>query len=206
MAVRTIGDVARCPRTLLVRALGPSLGAHLQALARNDDDREVVPERETKSIGAEETFAPTCTRERPASASSCASPTAPRHVSARRSIVARTVTLKVRFGNFETKTRARTLPEATDLTALVADTARALLDRFDVDRGVRLLGVSLSHLERAGAVQQVLRRSTKTRDAVDAHGSTSVPRSNVPPTRCVPASVTTRCSRPSLLDPTTDVR
>ncbi len=56
MGVRTIGDVARLDEAILVRALGSSLGAHLSALARNDDERDVVPDRDTKSIGAEETF------------------------------------------------------------------------------------------------------------------------------------------------------
>ncbi len=56
MAIRTIGDVARLSEPVLVGALGPSLGRHLLNLARNVDDREVVTERETKSIGAEETF------------------------------------------------------------------------------------------------------------------------------------------------------
>jgi DNA polymerase-4 len=69
-------------------------------------------------------------------------------------LVARTVHLKVRFGDFETKTRARTLSEATDLTAVVIETARALLAGFSVERGIRLLGVSLSQLERADNVQQ----------------------------------------------------
>ena len=70
--------------------------------------------------------------------------------------VARTVTLKIRFADFETRTRARTLPVATDLTATVADTARELLEHFDVARGVRLLGVSLSRLEHAAEIQQSL--------------------------------------------------
>ena len=56
IGMRTIGDVARADEQGLVAALGSNLGAHLYALARNDDPREVVPERDAKSIGAEETF------------------------------------------------------------------------------------------------------------------------------------------------------
>jgi DNA polymerase-4 len=156
MAIRTIGDVARLPEDVLVRALGASLGGHLHALARNEDERAVEPEREAKSIGAEETF-DTDLRTRVACERELArlSDRAAGRLRAA-DLVARTVTLKIRFGNFETKTRARTLPEATDLTSLVTETARALLAGFEVERGIRLLGVSLSQLERGVAVQQVL--------------------------------------------------
>jgi DNA polymerase IV len=155
MGVRTIGDVAELPEDALVAALGAALGRHLHQLAHNDDDREVVTDRAVKSIGAEDTFdtdvytLEACGRELVRLAD---------RVGTRlrdAGLVARTVTLKIRFGNFETRTRSRTLPEPTELTATVAHTARALLDGFAVERGVRLLGVSLSHLDCADEVQQV---------------------------------------------------
>jgi DNA polymerase-4 len=153
MGLRTIGDVAAADQDVLVRTLGSSLGRHLFALARNDDPRAVVPEREAKSIGAEETFAAdlhtaaqcerelvrltdrACARLRTAGSS------------------ARTVNVKIRFGDFETRTRARTLAEATDVSTVVLDVARDLLAEFDVGRGVRLLGVSLSQLDDAATTQ-----------------------------------------------------
>src|ERR1019366_456128 len=57
LGVRTIGELADLPEASLQRALGRAHGAHLSALARNDDDRAVEPERRVKSIGHEETFA-----------------------------------------------------------------------------------------------------------------------------------------------------
>jgi DNA polymerase-4 len=156
MAIRTIGDVARLDEQVLVGALGRAQGAHLFALAHNRDDRAVETERETKSVGAEETFdrdlhnATDCRRELLRLADRAAS----RVRSA--GLVARTITLKIRFADFETRTRAKTLPEATDLTATIAETAVALLDGFEFGRGVRLLGVSLSKFEPADAVQQAL--------------------------------------------------
>ena len=144
MGLRTIGDVGALDETVLVRALGQSLGAHLYALAHNDDDRAVVAERETKSVGAEETFAadlrtgPACDRELVRLADK---------VGARlrqAELAARTITLKVRFTDFETRTRARTLPNATDISAVVLETARELLAEFDLARGIRLLGISCS--------------------------------------------------------------
>ena len=156
MALRTIGDVAATDEQVLVASLGSSLGRHLHALARNDDAREVAPEREAKSIGAEETFAADlhtiaeCERELVRLADrACARLRAS-------ALGARTVNVKIRFGNFETRTRARTLPEATDVSTVVLDIARDLLAEFDVGRGIRLLGVSLSQLDPAAATQTVL--------------------------------------------------
>jgi DNA polymerase-4 len=153
MGMRTIGDVAEASEPALVGALGSSLGSHLHALARNDDPRPVVPEREAKSIGAEETFGAdlhtvaACERELVRLTDrACARLRAA-------DLTARTVNVKIRFATFETRTRARTLPEPTDVSTVVLDVARELLREFDVGRGVRLLGVSLSQLDTIAAVQ-----------------------------------------------------
>jgi DNA polymerase-4 len=156
MGLRSIGDVAVLDEQSLVRVLGSSLGRHLHALANNDDGRAVVPERDAKSIGAEETFATDlhtfaeCERELVRLADrACA-----RLRGA--GLTARTVNIKIRFGDFETRTRARTLPEPTDVSTVVLDVARELLAEFDVGRGVRLLGVSLAQLDSVSVVQSTL--------------------------------------------------
>jgi DNA polymerase IV len=156
MGIRTIGDVAALDEQALVQTLGVSLGAHVSALSRNDDLRAVVPEREVKSIGAEETYAhdlrtaPECERELVRVADrACARLRASR-------LTARTVNLKIRFADFETRTRARTLPDPTDVSTVVLGVARELLAEFDARRGVRLLGVSLSQLAAGSAVQETL--------------------------------------------------
>jgi DNA polymerase-4 len=156
MGVRTIGDVANLDEHLLTGALGSSLGGHLHALARNDDTREIVVDRAAKSIGAEETYATDlktrdeCERELVRLADRTCERV--RHSE----LVARTLTLKVRFGDFETRTRARTLPEATDISTVVVAAARELLGAFDVTRGVRLLGLSLSQFRERPPTQSVL--------------------------------------------------
>jgi DNA polymerase-4 len=156
MGVHTIGDVAELPESALTAALGPALGQRLRALACNDDPRAVVPEHEAKSIGAEETFAvdlqekSACDRELVRLVD---------RVTARirkAGLQARTITLKIRYANFETRTRSRTVPTATDVSTVFLATARELLDALDCSRGVRLLGVSLSHLEEEAASQGVL--------------------------------------------------
>jgi DNA polymerase IV len=156
MGVRTIGDVAALDEQVLTGALGASLGAHLHALARNDDSREIVVDRAAKSIGAEETYGRNlttreeCDRELVRLADRTCERL--RHSE----LVARTLTLKVRFGDFETRTRARTFPEATDVSTVVVAAARELLEAFDVTRGIRLLGMSMSQLRARPLVQSVL--------------------------------------------------
>ncbi len=146
MSLRTIGDIAAIDGDVLERALGASLGAHLHALACNDDPRAVVPDRDAKSIGAEETFDEdlrtrhACERELVRLTDRMCARLRGAH------LTTRTITLKIRFGDFETRTRARTLPEPTDVSTVVLETARELLDEFDPGRGIRLLGVSCSRL------------------------------------------------------------
>jgi DNA polymerase-4 len=151
--VATVGDLARLPESTLVRALGASAGAHLHALAWNRDDRAVEPDRAMKSIGHEETFATDRTDsaglERDALRMADA-------VAARlrgSSKTARTVQIKVRYGDFRTITRSHTLPTPTDLAAEIGDTARHLLGQLDLGAGIRLLGVAVQQLEDEVAVQ-----------------------------------------------------
>ena len=156
MGLRTVGDVARLDASVLVNALGSAQGQHLHALANNDDPRPVVTDRAAKSIGAEETFATdlrtraACERELVRLADRACARMRPS------GLATRTITLKVRFADFETKTRARTLPEPTTIGPVIVDTVRELLAEFDIARGIRLLGVSLSQLTDAPVVQATL--------------------------------------------------
>ena len=156
MGVRTIGEVAELPESALTASLGESLGQRLHALACNDDPREVVPEHEAKSIGAEETFAVDLHARAELDREVVRLVDRVTGRIRRAKLQARTLTLKIRYENFETKTRARTIPTATDVSTVFLATARELLDAVDFSRGVRLLGVSLSQLEEEGEAQGVL--------------------------------------------------
>ncbi len=151
--VETVGDLAQLPETTLVRALGAAAGSHLYSLAWNRDDRAVEPDRATKSIGHEETFAQDRTDldglER--DALRMADAVASRLRSA--SKTARTVQIKVRYSDFRTITRSHTLPTPTDLTLEIGDTARTLLRAVELEDGIRLLGVSVQQLDDRVAVQ-----------------------------------------------------
>ncbi len=68
-------------------------------------------------------------------------------------LVARTVTLKVRYGDFTTITRSVTATQPVASGPAIADAARRLLEQFDVAPGIRLLGVSASGLVDGGGQQ-----------------------------------------------------
>ncbi|MFZ5869573.1 MAG: DNA polymerase IV [Actinomycetota bacterium] len=147
LGLRTVGDIAHTPEPTLRKALGDAVGAHLHALAWGRDPRVVVPEAEEKSIGAEETFSrdvddpEVVLRE----VLRLAERTAARLRAA--GLAGRTVVLKVRFADFTTITRSRTLREATDLGRDVYGTARELWQALRLDRArIRLVGVRVENL------------------------------------------------------------
>src|SRR6266511_2143972 len=155
-AVRTIGDLAALPEETLVSTLGKAHGRHLHALAWNRDERPVDPVRHAKSIGNEETFPDDITdrAELEREVVRLAERVASRLREAGRA--GRTVQLKVRYADFRTITRSRTLAEATALSVQIARVARDLLGAVEVTGGVRLLGVSMQQLDAAAAVQSAL--------------------------------------------------
>ncbi len=142
LSIHTIGDLASRGKHELARAVGDNAAQRLLDLAWNRDDRGVEPERERKSVGHEETFDrdvhghDALARELDRMALEVA-------IRLRAAgVAARTVQLKVRFAGFRTVTRSRTLPQPTDVGHQLATVARELLDGVDLDRGVRLLGIS----------------------------------------------------------------
>lgn len=150
--VRTVGDIADLPEATLAGALGAH-GRQLHRLAHGVDDRPVVADQAPKSIGHEETFAvdhhdpAVLAHEVVRMADAVAWRLRQSGVSAR------TVTVKVRFGDFRTITRSTTVREPVDDGVSLARAAQALLGQVDVGPGVRLLGVSASALVDATARQ-----------------------------------------------------
>jgi DNA polymerase-4 len=145
LGVRTVGDLADLPVATVVSSLGKASGAHLHALANGVDPRRVEPDQATKSIGHEETFA----RDRHDRGAleldlvRMADAVGTRLRAA--AVVGRTVTIKVRFGDFRTITRSATV-DGTDSSRELAQVAQRLLSGVDPSTGVRLLGLSVSQL------------------------------------------------------------
>jgi DNA polymerase-4 len=104
----------------------------------------VVPDREAKSVGHEETFAEDIGEPTALVTHLWRMVDAATNQLRRDGLAARTVTVKVRFGDFSTITRSRTSRSPLDAGPAVMVVAEALLDSVDTRRGVRLLGVSLS--------------------------------------------------------------
>ena len=143
--IERLVDVRAADPGALHEAIG-SLAGWLQQLANGVDERPVVPDRETKSSGSESTYATDLTdldemreeiHEMAAQAAGWLG---------RRSLLARTVTIKVRYADFTTVTRSHTAPPTRDAAAII-QRAVELLDRTDAPRrAVRLLGVSVHNL------------------------------------------------------------
>ena len=145
---------ADTPESILERLLGHASAHHLSELAHGVDDRDVVPYEAPKSVSHEETF------ERDLDADedilrelldlSGRVATRLREDGYR----ARTVVLKARLANFQTLTRSRTLPDATDIGADLYRTVAELYGALPGQRRrIRLLGVQASGLVPAGAEQ-----------------------------------------------------
>jgi DNA polymerase IV len=152
LGLRTVADLAHIPVATLERALGRAVGAHLHELAWGRDPRPVHTEHVEKSIGAEETFArdvddPVVVQREILRLSE--------RVAARlraAGCVGRTVVLKIRFADFTTITRSRTLREPTDVAWAVHAAARELYAALGLDRArLRLVGVRVEGLADAGA-------------------------------------------------------
>jgi DNA polymerase IV len=154
--LRTVGEVARTPRATLERVLGAAAGAQLAALAWGHDERPVVPMEAAKSVGSEETFASDLAdpEQLAREVLRCAVRVGRRLRES--GLSGRTVTLKLRFADFRTITRSRTIATATDNDTEIFEVARDLLGRLrPAAVPVRLVGVSVSSLAGEGAPLQL---------------------------------------------------
>ena len=153
LGVKTVGDLAQLPLETVVSNLGQSSGRHLHALANAVDPRSVVPDQTLKSVGHEETFAHDLHRRADCELELLRMADAVATRLRAGSFRGRTITLKVRFGDFRTITRSSTLGRPTDSAREIARAARFLLASVDPAMGIRLLGVSVSQLGESEAAQ-----------------------------------------------------
>jgi DNA polymerase-4 len=157
--LETVGQVAELAEGALVSILGPAAGRHLHALAHNRDPRRVRGGRRRRSMGAQRALgrSPRSWKDLDAVLVGLVDRLARRLRAAPR--VCRTVTVRLRFGDFSRATRSHTLPGTTAQTRTILATARGLLATampMIETRGITLLGVSLANLEDGGAMQLAL--------------------------------------------------
>ena len=153
LGLHTVADIAHTPVDTLRRALGESAGPHLHDLSWGRDPRHVEVQRRERSIGSDETFEfdvddPAYIHRQLLKLSDR---TAARVRSA--GVLGRTVSIKVRFSDFTTITRSRTLRDPTDVSREIFDTAKSLYDALGLQRArIRLVGVRMEGLvESVGA-------------------------------------------------------
>jgi DNA polymerase IV len=146
VGVGTVADLAAKTLPDLVALAGRAHGAGLYALARAEDDRPVVADREAKSVSAEETFERDLTDQAVLGAEIDAMAARVGGRLRASSYSGRTVTLKLRRYDFTTLTRSLTLPQPTDDARQIAAIARRLLAEAGTAGGLRLLGVGVSGL------------------------------------------------------------
>ncbi|UKA56001.1 DNA polymerase IV [Arthrobacter sp. FW305-BF8] len=162
MGIRTVADVAATPVSSLKKVLGAT-GEHVHRLSWGIDSRTVTPVRVEKSIGAEETFALDTADD----ALLHRELLRLSHRTAERlrasGLVARTVALKLRYADFSTVTRSRTVHTPLDSAQLIYAVAIQLLESLGSrPLMVRLVGVRAEQLE--AAAQTSLQLSLDRRD------------------------------------------
>jgi DNA polymerase IV len=170
--VRTVGDVERSGERALADLLGRAAGRHLYAVAHNRDPRRVEGRRR-RSIGSQSALGRGHRSPEELDAILVAivdRVTRRMRATAR---IGRTVVLRLRFADYSRATRSHTLADSTAATRVVLLTARGLLagaTPMIESRGITLLGLSVSNLERAGSPGQLTlpleRRSAAALDTV----------------------------------------
>jgi DNA polymerase-4 len=159
LGIRTVGQLAELEEATAERLLGKASGAHLHALARLRDPRPVDTTRRRGSIGSQRALGrrPRSPEELDLMLTQIVDRLARRLRDGDRAC--RTVVLRLRFGDFAKATRSHTVGAATDRTAVLLAVAQGLLASAlpeIAERGITLIGVSLSQLRRADDLQPEL--------------------------------------------------
>lgn len=153
--VQSIGDLAALPEEILAAKFGKH-GRHLHLAANAIDDRPVVPTREAKSIGHEETFSEDLTDLTVIKRELLELATKVGERLRRHELQGQTITLKIKYYDFTTSSRSLTLAEPTSDTMEIFIQARELLRKTETGRKpLRLAGISISNLRAAGSGYQL---------------------------------------------------
>jgi DNA polymerase-4 len=153
--IKTFRDLRRTPVTFLEKKFGKQ-GVKMHLLAMGVDDRDVIPEHDVKSMGHEQTFLHDITSLGAAKKEILALGNKLARRMRHKGITGNTVTLKVKYHDFVQITWSATLPKPTDDGLEIYSTACRLLEKTQVTiKPIRLLGISLSHLNFMGIGTQL---------------------------------------------------
>lgn len=145
MGLHTGADLKKLTEAQMLKYFGKT-GRFFYKIVRGIDDREVTPDRETKSIGAEDTFAYDLTTVDEMTYELDKITRVVHQRLLRHNLRGRTVTLKIKFHDFRIITRSHSFEEAIDDKKIIGDTAKSLLLATEPEgKKIRLLGISLSN-------------------------------------------------------------
>jgi len=154
LGLHTVSDIAHTPRATLIRALGDATGASLYELAWGRDYRDVIPDEPEKSIGNEETFSEDLDNPEEILREFLRMTEKATARLRERSLFAKTISIKIKFADFSSLTRSKTVPIAIDNTHDTYEVVKALyLALRNEGARIRLVGVSFSHLQEGAPVQ-----------------------------------------------------
>ena len=148
MSVRTIGELAAVAPIQLAKRFGNAMALFMHAAANGRHDSPLVTDREPKSRSRETTFQEDVDDLRAVNATLAKLAARVADDLEARGYVGRTVGIKLRFADFMTLTRDRTLAEPTSDAGILSQAALECLKRITLDRPVRLLGVRVTDLTR----------------------------------------------------------
>ena len=154
LGLHTVSDIAHTPRATLIRALGDATGGSLYELAWGRDYRDVIPDEPEKSIGNEETFSEDLDNPEEILREFLRMTEKATARLRERSLFAKTISIKIKFADFSSLTRSKTVPIAIDNTHDTYEVVKALyLALRNEGARIRLVGVSFSHLQEGAPVQ-----------------------------------------------------
>ena len=157
MGLFTIADIANTPRTTLIRVLGQANGSSLYELAWGRDYRDVVTEHIEKSISASQTFDVDLYQQEEILKEFLRLTEKSADRMRGKGLATNTISIKVRFTDFKTISRSKTLDLPTTGTQEIFEVAKALYLGLNLDRVlIRLVGVSLDSLVENDDVKQMV--------------------------------------------------
>ncbi len=158
LGLRTVADIAKVPRATLIRALGQAAGEHLSELAWGRDYRTVQLDEPDKSISSAETFSEDIEDSEEILKELLRMTERSTERLRARELVTQTISIKIRFADFRTLNRSKTVPLPISGVQECYEVVKALYLAMKLDRArLRLVGVSLENLSEAqGAPEQML--------------------------------------------------